>query len=82
MPPDQPPAPSDETRQGPLHALGRFAGMGVQFGAVISLFALAGMWVDRSIGSRPWGLILGVMLGFLGGTLSLLRAVGRWRSEP
>jgi len=82
MTPDQPLVPSDETRQGPLHTLGRFAGVGVQFGAVISLFALAGHWVDGRIGSSPWGLILGVMLGFLGGTVSLLRAVARWRAEP
>ncbi len=82
MTPDPPPVPSEETHQGPVHTLGRFAGIGVQFGAVISLFALAGHWVDGRLGSRPWGLILGVGLGFFGGTLSLLRAVGRWRSEP
>jgi F0F1-type ATP synthase assembly protein I len=82
MTPDQPIVPSDETPQGPLHTLGRFVGIGVQFGAVISLFALAGHWLDGRLGSSPWGIILGVGLGFFGGTLSLLHAVGRWRSEP
>ncbi len=67
----------DREPSGPFRALGRFAGIGVQFGAVISLFALAGRWVDGQLETSPWGLITGVMLGFAGGTLSLLRAVGR-----
>ncbi len=82
MTPEKPTAPSDETPEGPFYALGRFAGIGIQFGAVISLFALAGYWLDERLGSRPWGLIVGVLLGFLGGTLSLMRSVGRWRAEP
>lgn len=56
-------------------SLSRLAGIGVQFGAVISLFALAGYWLDDRMGSSPWLLLLGVLLGFVGGTISLVKAV-------
>ena len=56
---------------------GRLAGVGLQFGAAITLFALAGNWLDERTGTRPLFLVLGVMLGFAGGTISLVRAVAR-----
>lgn len=49
------------------------AGVGVQFGAAIVVFAVAGNWADGRFGTKPWLLILGVALGFTGGTISLLR---------
>lgn len=48
-------------------------GVGLQFGAAIVVFAFAGLWADRSFGTSPWLLIVGVALGFLGGTVSLLK---------
>ena len=52
------------------------AGLGMQFGAAIVIFALAGNWLDGRWGTRPLLLILGVLLGFAGGTISLIKAVG------
>ena len=63
-------------------ALSRSAGIGVQFGAVISLFALLGYWLDERMGSSPWLLLLGVLLGFVGGTISLVKAVSRFKQNP
>ncbi len=56
----------------------------MQFGAVITLFALAGHWLDGRLGTSPLLLILGVLTGFFGGTVSLVKAVnrGRGRDEP
>ena len=71
--PDRTPVGSDDSGT----SLSRLAGIGVQFGAVISLFALAGYWLDERIGSSPWLLLLGVLLGFAGGTVSLVKAVSR-----
>lgn len=42
----------------------RYAGLGVTFGAGIVLFTLLGSWVDRQLGSAPWGVMLGVFGGF------------------
>ncbi|MDA1265824.1 MAG: AtpZ/AtpI family protein [Planctomycetota bacterium] len=63
----------------------RLAGVGVQFGAAITVFALAGHWLDGRFGTRPLLLILGVLLGFAGGTISLVlavRAVNRGDGAP
>ena len=40
-----------------------FAGVGLQFGASIVLFALAGLWLDRKLNSSPWFLIVMVLGG-------------------
>ncbi len=53
----------------------RYAGLGVQFSAVIGVFAWAGWWVDGKLGSAPWLLIVGVFLGFLGGLISLVHKI-------
>lgn len=40
-----------------------YAGMGVQFGGSIVLFAYAGYWLDRRLGTSPWLLLLLVFAG-------------------
>jgi ATP synthase protein I len=34
---------------------------------------LAGWWIDGKLGSRPWGLLIGTILGFAIGMLHLLQ---------
>lgn len=51
----------------------QYAGVGMQFGLTICLFALLGRWLDGRFGTGPWLLLLGVLLGFGGGTYSLLK---------
>jgi len=53
----------------------QYAAVGIQFGLTISLFALLGRWLDGRFGTSPWLLLLGVLLGFGGGTYSLLKKV-------
>lgn len=62
---------------------GRLAGLGTQFGAAIIVFSLVGNWLDVRLGTRPLLLVLGVLLGFSGGTISIVRAVspGRDRAD-
>ena len=67
---------SSEERALPL---ARFAGIGLQFGAAITLFSLAGYWVDGRLGTRPAFLIVGVLLGFAGGTISMVKSVSTLR---
>ena len=50
------------------HALGS----GLTFGVVVALFAYGGLWLDETLGSKPWCLLVGIMLGLLGGTIHLL----------
>jgi F0F1-type ATP synthase assembly protein I len=41
-----------------------FAGIGLQFAVTLVVFSLAGVWLDRKLGTSPW---LTVALVFLGG---------------
>ena len=44
--------------------------------ASVGLFAAAGHWVDRKVGTgKPWFLIAGALLGMVGGFISFFRQV-------
>ncbi len=68
--PPQPPGPRDG-HDGPTGA--EFAGIGVQFAASILLFLWLGQWVDKRIGTAPWGLIIGVFTGAGGAFYAMYR---------
>lgn len=53
----------------------RFAGVGVQFGLTIFLLTLLGIWLDGRFGTRPLFTMVLLLLGFVGGTWSLVRQV-------
>jgi F0F1-type ATP synthase assembly protein I len=40
-----------------------FAGVGLQFAVTLVVFALAGIWLDKRLGTSPWLLIVLVMGG-------------------
>lgn len=40
-----------------------FAGVGFQFAATIVLFALAGIWLDKRLGTSPWLVLVSVFGG-------------------
>lgn len=54
-----------------------FAGIGVQFAVTIVLFALAGTWLDRRLGSAPWLTLVMVFVGAGLGFWTLYRRVTR-----
>ena len=51
----------------------RFSGIGVEFAAALLGFTLVGFWVDRHYGCGPWGVLIGVILGMIGGMYNLVR---------
>lgn len=55
--------------------LSRYAGLGIQFAATLLLFVGAGIWLDGKLGTSPWLLIVGVLLGGTGAFYAILRAV-------
>lgn len=48
-------------------------GAGLQFGLTICLFAFVGLKLDEHFDSKPWIMVAGVIIGFVGGTISLLK---------
>lgn len=54
-------------------AFSRYAGVGLQFALSILLFLYAGQWIDRRLGSSPWGVLAGVILGASAAFYSMYR---------
>ena len=50
-------------------------GAGLTLAVSVGLFACAGLWLDRQLGTKPWLLLLLVFLGIVGGILHLIREV-------
>jgi len=64
-----------QRRQAAMREYSRYGSVGLQFGVVLALFALAGHWLDERLGSSPIFLVLGVLVGFGGGLISLIRKI-------
>ena len=56
-----------------------FAGVGLQFGITIIVFALLGIWLDKKLGTSPWLVIGGVFGGAGLGFWEMYRAMIRKR---
>jgi hypothetical protein len=52
-----------------------FAGVGIQLGLTLTLFALLGRWLDRRLGTEPWLLLVCVFVGAAAGLYSVYRRV-------
>jgi F0F1-type ATP synthase assembly protein I len=51
----------------------RHAGIGLELAGAVAGFALLGYWFDRHFGSKPWGLVVGLALGMVGGLYNLVK---------
>lgn len=51
----------------------RLGAAGVEFAGSILLFGLAGWGIDHLLGTVPWGLIIGLLLGCVVGMFLLIR---------
>ncbi len=59
-----------------------YAGMGLQFGGSIVLFAYAGYWLDRRLGTSPWLLLLLVFAGAGAAFYSMYRRLFGTKDKP
>jgi F0F1-type ATP synthase assembly protein I len=51
----------------------RFSGVGLELAGATAGLALIGYWVDGRFGTRPWGTVVGVVVGLVGGLYNLVR---------
>ena len=52
---------------------GEVLGVGLQFAGAILLFLFLGRWLDERLGTEPWLLLIGVLVGSVAGFVSLYR---------
>lgn len=57
----------------PASPAGEVLGVGLQFAASIIFFLFVGRWLDEKLGTTPWLLLAGVMIGAAAGFYSLYR---------
>jgi F0F1-type ATP synthase assembly protein I len=61
-----------------VNALRSFAilsGAGITFAASIAIGALGGAWLDRKLGTDPWLMIVGFLIGVVAGFAEMLRMI-------
>ena len=51
----------------------RHSGAGLELAGATAGLALTGYWVDGRFGTRPWGVLVGVFVGIVGGLYNLVR---------
>jgi F0F1-type ATP synthase assembly protein I len=66
--------PEDDRRRVERKYL-QFAGVGVQFAAIILVLTLAGIWLDERVGTAPIFTVVFLLLAFVGATWSLVHQV-------
>ena len=52
----------------------RYAGLGIELAAAVGLLSLLGWWIDGRLGTAPWGLVVGALVGLIGGMALLVRS--------
>lgn len=62
----------------PLAAYGIYGAAGLQLAASVVGFLLLGNWLDGKLGLSPWLAVAGLIVGFVGGLVNLVRIVRRF----
>ena len=67
----------DEGRPGKASGYGQAFKLSSEFIAGIAVGTGLGWFLDRLAGTSPWGLVVGLLLGFGAGILNVLRSTGQ-----
>ena len=51
----------------------RYSGVGFELAGAVAGLALLGYWIDGRYGTTPWGILVGVIIGIVGGLYNLVR---------
>src|SRR5215510_14070205 len=51
----------------------RYSGIGLELAGATAGLALVGYWIDGKFGTSPWGILIGVVIGIVGGLYNLVK---------
>lgn len=51
--------------------------VGFEIAGAVGVLCLLGYWFDRSLGTSPWGIVIGACLGIVGGLYNVVRPAVR-----
>jgi F0F1-type ATP synthase assembly protein I len=51
----------------------RYSSVGLELAGAVAGLALIGHWIDGKFGTAPWGILVGVIVGLVGGMYNLVR---------
>lgn len=71
---------SADNTQG-MNGMARGMRIGTEFIAAIIVGCILGYLVDLGLGSSPWGLLIGMLMGFAAGILNVTRVVAQMNAE-
>lgn len=54
--------------------LGPYLTMGIQLALAVVVFFFVGRWLDEKLGTAPWLMLAGLLVGIAGGLIKFLRA--------
>ena len=57
--------------------VGELGTLGLSFVFALVIGTWAGLWVDRTFGLSPWGMLVGFVLGFAAAVLNVVRITRR-----
>lgn len=63
--------------EGYWRTVGELGTLGLSFVIALVLGTAAGLWVDASFDSSPWGVLIGFCLGFAAAILNVVRITRR-----
>jgi F0F1-type ATP synthase assembly protein I len=75
-------APSESKTWGATY--GPFLTLGLQLSLTVLVFFFLGKWLDGALGSAPWLMLAGIIVGIAGGMVSFVRkamALGRQQDQ-
>ena len=74
-------AATEQTRQGDMSGMSRGLRLGSEFVAAIIVGAGLGYIIDMFLPTRPWGLVVLLLLGFAAGVLNVVRTTAQMNAE-
>ena len=74
--------PTDDLRGQLIRSMTFAMAVGLELACILLVCVLVGHFIDTRFHSSPWGLLVGILFGVVGGGLTAYRMAQRVLSEP